>query len=116
MKITSMLRLLTNDGDVAEAAEQLRVLASSRGGRCRDRRRSRPPTMPSSVCSDSRRASSWLAPVHPTMIARRACAASMSSARVIDCSNSCSTTSSTGVTSTQVTTTRREYSSENLVT
>ncbi len=98
MKITSMLRLFTKDGDVAEAAEQLRVLANSRAGRCRGHRRSPPPTMPSSLCCESRRASSWLARVHPTMIARRACVASMSSARVIDCSSSCRTTSSTGVT------------------
>ena len=57
-----------------------------------------------------------LACVQPTMTARRACAASRSSARVTPCRTSESMTSSTGVTSTQVTTTRREKSSENFVT
>ena len=57
-----------------------------------------------------------LAWVHPTITARRACAASRSSARATLCRISESITSSTGVNSTQVTTTRREKFSENLVT
>ena len=111
MKITSMLRRLTNastsekrpsSGVCSRAAEPVgaAIVEETRQHDAELVMQSQPPRQ-----LLARR-------VQPTMIARRACVASMSSARVIDCSSSWSITSSTGVTSTQVTTTRREYCSE----
>ena len=67
MKITSMLRLLTKSATSLKRPSSCAYFAQPR--RSLPRSSKNPATdMPSSVCSARRRASSWLADVHPTMI------------------------------------------------